>query len=103
MIDKLQMKTNKVKELQDEARALRDEINEMERVVKKVKSGKEWTPQKFAAVATQQQREIEKLKEQLNDCLGMGGFETLFSDGGTTGDNDHAPKSTKPSQPPHNL
>ena len=40
MIDKLQMKTNKVKELQDEARALRDEISEMQRVLKIVNNSK---------------------------------------------------------------
>ena len=91
--EKMESKENRFRVLEVEAKGLRTEIRDMEKLLKKLRSGKKWSDTKFAAVATRQQREIEELKKQLNDCLGSEDLETLFEDSGTSGENNHSPNN----------
>ncbi len=92
--EKMQSKGHKLRALEDEAKILRKEINDMEKLLKTLRSGRKWTDTKFAAVAARQKKEIEKLEKQLNDCFGNEDFETLFDESGTSGENNHSPKNT---------
>lgn len=44
-------------------------IEEIVRVFRAVEKDKNWTPQRFAIVASQQQEEIKELKKKLKDCI----------------------------------
>jgi len=89
--EKLKSGGQKLTELRRKQKEVKADIKEIQQTIEKLKDGKEWTPEKFAAIATKQQKEIERLKKQLDDCLGCEDYEDLFDDDETSESNKHAP------------
>jgi len=89
--EKLKSGGQKLTELRRKQEEVKADMREIQQTIEKLKDGKEWTPEKFAVMATKQQKEIERLRKQLDDCLGCEDFEDLFGESRTSGDNEHAP------------